>query len=160
MVAVLVRMLMALDPPPAQIQVRGTPASSAKRSLPSTQAALAEFPDDRAPPLFLKTIEPGVKWLNVEVRRSGGIDIALAQRIEQLLELWCRVARAGGLSDVDDDGTITPGDVGRGPAAVGVDFVSSEIMYDFVSFAGVSALVNLMDELARGGAAIDELSIT
>ncbi len=159
-VAVLVRMLMSLDVPPLRIQVRGTPAIRMTRSLPSTDAALAEFPDDRAQAPFAKTIEPGTKWLNVEVRSRAGITLASAQLIEQRLELWCQVGRAGGLSDVDDDGSITPGDVGRGPAAVGVDFVSSEIMYDFVSFAGISALVNLIDELARGGTPIDELAIT
>jgi hypothetical protein len=69
------------------------------------------------------------------------------------------ICRAGGLSDVGDDQSIVPGDVGKVDPAIGDDFISTEIMADFITLEAPGAIVNLLDELARTQVPLDHVSI-
>ncbi len=158
--AVLVRMLLALPRPPVAIQIRGTPATPGPRALPSTVTALALVPSTRAQLAFAIELEPGSAWLCIDVSCYGSLDVAAAQRIDERLELWCEVCRAGGLSEVGADLSAVVGQAGKYSPAVGVDFLSAEIMYGSVALAAPGALANLLDELARtGGVPIGTVSV-
>lgn len=155
---VLARMFLALTPPPVAIQVRGTPATPGSGSLPSTPSALALLPRTRPQLAFAVEMEPGERWLNIDVS-FGGFELALAQLVDERIELWCSVARAGGLSNVEPDLTVIPGNVGKGAPAVGVDFITTEIGYDSVAIGASAAMLNLLDELARAQVRIDHVWI-
>src|SRR5690606_38062267 len=152
--AVLVRMLLALPRPPSAIQVRGTPAASGARSLPSTPAALELVPRVRPQLAFGLEMEPGSSWLCIEVSCHGTLDPTAAQLIDDRLELWCEVCRAGGLSEVGADQSVERGQAGKYEPSVGEDFLSAEILVDAVAIAAPGALPNLLDELARTGVPI------
>lgn len=156
--AVLVRMFLALTPPPVAIQVRGTPAAPSPKALPSTPSALGLLPRTRPQLAFAVEMEPGERWLNIDVS-FGGFELALAQLVDERIELWCSVARAGGLSNVEPDLTVIPGNVGKGAPAVGVDFITTEIGYDSVAIGASAAMLNLLDELARAQVRIDHVWI-
>lgn len=145
---VLVRMFLALTPPPIAIQVRGTPAALGAAALPSTPGIMSQLPRTRPQLAFPMEMEPGMRWLNIDVSFAG-FELALAQLIDERIELWCSIARAGGLSDVEPDLTVIPGNVGKAAPAVGVDFLTTEIGYDSVAIGAPGALLNLLDELAR-----------
>jgi len=156
--AVLVRMFLALTPPPVAIHVRGTPAAPGPAALPSTQSALDLLPRTRQQLAFNVEMEPSMRWLNIDVA-FGGFELALAQLIDERIELWCSVARAGGLSEVGPDLTVIPGNVGKTAPAVGADFITTEIGYDSVAIGAPAALLNLLDELARAQVPIDHVWI-
>ncbi|MCA9653248.1 MAG: hypothetical protein KC501_25260, partial [Myxococcales bacterium] len=117
--AVLVRMFLALALPPTTIQVQGTPAASGARSLPSTPAALELVPNVRPQLAFGLEMEPGLSWLCIEVSCSTTLEPAAAQLIDERLELWCKVCRAGGLSEVGADQAVEPGQAGKYEPSVG-----------------------------------------
>lgn len=156
--AVLARMFLALTPAPVAIQIRGTPAAPGAAALPPTAGALDLLPRTRTPLAFTMEMEPGMRWLNIDVS-FGGVELVLAQRIDERIELWCSVARAGGLSEVGPDLTVIPGNVGKGVPAVGIDFLTAEIGYDSVAIGAPAALLNLLDELARTQVRIDHVWI-
>lgn len=157
--ALLVRMLLALPRPPVAIQVRGTPAAPSPRALPSTPTVLELVPRARPQLAFALEMEPGSSWLCIEVSCYATLDPAAAQLIDERLELWCEVCRAGGLSEVGPDHGVEPGQAGKYSPAVGVDFLSAEIAYSSVALAAPGALPNLLDELARAGVPIDGLAV-
>jgi hypothetical protein len=157
--AVLVRMLLALPRPPAAIEIRGTPAPSTTRALPSTPTALERVPNVRPRLAFDLEMEPGLSWLCIEVSCHADLDPAAAELIDERLELWCELCRAGGLSEVSDDQRVEPGEAGKYDPSVGEDFFSAEIMYGSVAIAAPGALPNLLDELARTGIPIHGVSI-
>jgi hypothetical protein len=157
--AVLVRMLLALPLPPVAIRVQGTPAASGARALPSTPAALELVPRVRPQLAFGLEMEPGGSWLCIEVSCHASLDPAAAQLIDERLELWCEVCRAGGLSEVGDDQSVEPGQAGKYEPSVGEDFLSAEIMVDAVAIAAPGSLPNLLDELARTGVSITSVTV-
>jgi hypothetical protein len=155
---VLARMFLALTPPPVAIQVRGTPAAAGVAALPSTPSALALLPRTRQQLAFSVEMEPGMRWLNIDVSVARA-DLALAQLVDERIDLWCSVARSGGLSGVAPDLAVVPGNVGKAAPAVGVDFITTEIGYDSVAVSAPAALLNLLDDLARTQVLIEHVSI-
>jgi len=146
---VLARMLLALPTPPAHIHIRGTAAGADTFALPSTVGSLGLLPRTRSPCAFALEIEPGGHGLCLDVTRHEQLDMAAAQLIDERVDVWCAVGRAGGLSELGDDGTVSPGDVGKSAPAVGFDSYSTELMFDGLDLAAPAALVNLLDELSR-----------
>jgi hypothetical protein len=108
---------------------------------------------------FSLEMEPGNSWLCVDVSSSTNLDLSAAHLIDERLELWCEVCRAGGLSEMTAPQNFIRGQAAKYIPAIGADFVSTEIIYGSVAVGAPAALINLLDELARTGVPIDRVSI-